>query len=88
MQHNEEQGIICETEADTLGVVFKNEWGSYSDLLRKGFHHEKVSLSRKTNNEFVDINHPRISVALTGTPNLVNEVPFCWKTSTDVMKSL
>ena len=76
LQHNDEQGIICETEADTLGDVFKNEWGSYSDLLRKGFHHEKVSLSRKTNGEFVDINHPRISVALTGTPNQIfNIIP-------------
>lgn len=76
LQHNEEQGIICETEADTLGAVFKNEWGSYSDLLRKGFHHEKVSLSRKTNGEFIDINHPRISVALTGTPNQIfNIIP-------------
>ena len=76
LQHNDEQGIICETEADTLGSVFKNEWGSYSDLLRKGFHHEKVSLSRKTNGEFVDINHPRISVALTGTPNQIfNIIP-------------
>lgn len=76
LQHNDEQGIICETEADTLGAVFKNEWGSYSDLLRKGFHHEKVSLSRKSNSEFVDINHPRISVALTGTPNQIfNIIP-------------
>jgi hypothetical protein len=76
LQHNDEKGIICETEADTLGAVFKNEWGSYSDLLRKGFHHEKVSLSRKTNAEFVDINHPRISVALTGTPNQIfNIIP-------------
>lgn len=76
LQHNDEQGIICETEADTLGSVFKNEWGSYSDLLRKGFHHEKVSMSRKTNAEFIDINHPRISVALTGTPNQIfNIIP-------------
>ena len=76
LQNNDEQGIICETEADTLGAVFKNEWGSYSDLLRKGFHHEKVSLSRKTNKEFIDINHPRISVALTGTPNQIfNIIP-------------
>jgi hypothetical protein len=76
LQHNDEKGIICETEADTLGAVFKNEWGSYSDLLRKGFHHEKVSLSRKTNGEFIDINHPRISVALTGTPNQIfNIIP-------------
>ncbi len=76
LQDNDEKGIICETEADTLGIVFKNEWGSYSDLLRKGFHHEKVSLSRKTNKEFIDINHPRISVALTGTPNQIfNIIP-------------
>jgi hypothetical protein len=76
LQNNDEKGIICETEADTLGTVFKNEWGSYSDLLRKGFHHEKVSLSRKTNKEFIDINHPRLSVALTGTPNQIfNIIP-------------
>ena len=71
LQDNDEQGIICETEADTLGLVFKNEWGSYSDLLRKGFHHEKVSLSRKTNNEYLEINNPRLSVALSGTPNQI-----------------
>lgn len=76
LKSNDEQGIICETEADTLGAVFKNEWGSYSDLLRKGFHHEKVSLSRKTNKEFIDINHPRLSVALTGTPSQIfNIIP-------------
>lgn len=76
LKSNDEKGIICETEADTLGAVFKNEWGSYSDLLRKAFHHEKVSLSRKTNKEFIDINNPRLSVALTGTPaQIFNIIP-------------
>lgn len=69
--HNDDQGIMCETEADTLAAVFKNEWGSYSDLLRKSFHHEKVSLSRKSNNEYIDIAQPRLSVALSGTPSQV-----------------
>jgi hypothetical protein len=68
---NEGKGIICETEADTLGQTFKNDWGSYSDMLRKSFHHEKISVSRKTDAEFVEVNEPQLSVALSGTPKQV-----------------
>jgi hypothetical protein len=68
---NEGKGIICETEADTLGQTFKNEWGSYSDMLRKSFHHEKISSSRKTEGEFVEVNEPQLSVALSGTPKQI-----------------
>lgn len=68
---NEGKGIICETEADTLGQTFKNEWGSYSDMLRKSFHGEKISVSRKTDGEFVEVNSPQLSVALSGTPKQV-----------------
>jgi hypothetical protein len=71
LQCNNGSGIICETEADTLGQTFKNDWGSYSDLLRKAFHHEKISISRKTNNEYFEINNPQLAVALSGTPKQV-----------------
>lgn len=71
LDHNEGKGIICETEADTLGFTFKKEWGSYSDILRKSFHHEKISISRKTDGEFVEVNNPQLSVALSGTPKQV-----------------
>jgi hypothetical protein len=71
LQNNDGTGIICETEADTLGQTFKNDWGSYSDLLRKAFHHEKISISRKTNNEYFEINNPQLAVALSGTPKQV-----------------
>lgn len=71
LQKNEGKGIICETEADTMGQAFKNDWGSYSDLLRKAFHHEKISISRKTNNEYFEINNPQLAVALSGTPKQV-----------------
>ena len=74
LQQNEGTGIICETEADTLGQVFKNDWGSYSDLLRKSFHSEKISISRKTNNEYFEINNPRLAVALSGTPQQVYNI--------------
>ncbi len=71
LEQNEGSGIICETEADTLGNVFKQEWGSYSDMLRKSFHHERLSSSRKGNNEFTEVNSPRLSITLTGTPDQV-----------------
>lgn len=67
-------GIICETEADTLGVVFKQDWGSYSDMLRKAFHHERLSVSRKTNNEYIEVDNPRLAVALSGTPKQVYNI--------------
>ncbi|MBA3647265.1 MAG: DUF3987 domain-containing protein [Chitinophagales bacterium] len=71
LEQNEGFGIICETEADTMGNVFKQDWGGYSDMLRKAFHHERISSSRKINNEYIEVNDPRLSVALTGTPGQV-----------------
>jgi hypothetical protein len=71
LSENDGRGIFFETEADTLSATFKNEWGNFSDLLRKGFHHESVSYSRKANNEFISIENPQLSVVLSGTPNQV-----------------
>lgn len=71
LEQNEGAGIICETEADTMGNAMKQEWGGYSELLRKAFHHEKISSSKKNNNEFVEVDYPRLSVALSGTPSQV-----------------
>lgn len=35
LQANEGIGLIFETEADTLSNSMKQEWGSFSDVLRK-----------------------------------------------------
>jgi len=73
---NDGKGIICETEADTVGTTMKKEWGSYSDMLRKAFHHEKISVSRKTNSEYVEVNEPQLAIALSGTPKQIfNIIP-------------
>lgn len=74
LEQNEGHGIICETEADTMGQAFKNDWGSYSDLLRKAFHHEKISVTRKTDNQYLEINTPKLSVALSGTPGQIYNI--------------
>lgn len=74
LKEGDEQGIFCETEADSMGNVLKQDWGSYSDLLRKAFHHEPISYSRKTGKEFVEIKKPRLAVALAGTPGQVQNL--------------
>ncbi|MBI1226853.1 MAG: DUF3987 domain-containing protein [Bacteroidetes bacterium] len=64
-------GILCETEADTLGNVLQQDWGKYSDLMRKCFSHEDDANSRKSVVEFMELESPRLSIALSGTPNQV-----------------
>jgi hypothetical protein len=68
LQANDGQGIICETEADTMSSTKKQDWGDYSSIMRGAFHHEKISVSRKTNNEFIEVNEPRLAITITGTP--------------------
>jgi hypothetical protein len=78
LEDNDGMGCICETEADTLTKALKQEWGDFSDVIRKGFHSEPLTKSRKTELEYTEIKEPKFSVALTGTPNqmdgLINSV--------------
>lgn len=66
---NDGGGIFSETEADTMVNAFKKEWGLNSYMLRKAFQAEKISVSRKTNDEFIEITNAHPSVILSGTPN-------------------
>ncbi len=67
-------GLIFETEGDTVGNVFRQEFGNYSDLLRKAFHHEPISSYRKTNEQFTDINEPKVSVLISSTPSQLKSI--------------
>ena len=69
LEDNEGMGCICETEADALTNALKQEWGNFSNIIRKGFQAEEISNSRKTNLEYTEIKEPKFSLALTGTPN-------------------
>ncbi len=68
LQNNGGEGIICETEADTMSGAKKQDWGDYSPVLRSAFHHEKITQSRKTNNEYIEIKDPKLAVCISGTP--------------------
>lgn len=60
-------GVLFETEGDTLTDTLNQEFGKFSDGLRKAFHHENISFYRRLNREFVEIENPRLSVVLSGT---------------------
>ena len=64
-------GLIFETEADTLATALKSDYGNFSDGLRKAFHHETISYNRRKEREYVEINNPRLSVLLAGTPRQI-----------------
>ena len=64
---NDGKGIICETEADTMSGAKNRIRGDYLTILRAAFHHETVSSTRKTDNQYDEINDPCLAVALTGT---------------------
>mgnify|MGYP000254213119 CR=1 FL=1 len=71
---NDGVGLLFETEGDTLSQTLKSDYGNYSDVLRKAFHHEQISLSRKKDREYSEVNNPRVSVALAGTPEQVRRL--------------
>lgn len=71
LNDNEGQGIMFETEGDTLANTFSSDYGNYSDGFRKAFHHESISYVRRKDREYVNLRRPRLSTLLTGTPKQV-----------------
>lgn len=72
LHDNGGHGLIIETEADTLSKSMGNgDWGNFSDVLRDGYHHEAVRMSRRNENEYIEVESPAFSVCLSGTPNQV-----------------
>ena len=72
LNDNNGSGLMFETEGDTLALTFKSEHGNYSDGFRKAFHHETISYNRRKDREFVEIQNPRLSALLSGTPKKVS----------------
>ena len=74
LHDNDGIGLLFETEGDTLSQTLKSEHGNYSDLLRKAFHHETISMSRRKDREYLEIDNPRVSVVLAGTPEQIHHL--------------
>jgi hypothetical protein len=67
-------GLCFETEGDTLGSVLKTDYGNYSTMLRKAFHHEMISYNRRMNKEYVEMDTPKLSLLFCGTPLQVSSL--------------
>ncbi|MCW3074510.1 MAG: VirE protein [Flaviaesturariibacter sp.] len=66
---NQGEGILFESEIDTLVNALMQEWGNFSANLREAFQHESISYSRVIGNLDIHIETPKLSMVLTGTPN-------------------
>lgn len=71
---NDFKGLIFETEADTLAGTLKQDWGNFSDVLRKAFHHESTNMFRRKDSEYIEIEDPHLAIALSGTPKQVHNM--------------
>ncbi len=71
LNDNGGQGLMFETEGDTLANTFGSDYGNYSDGFRKAFHHETISYIRRKDREYVNIKSPKLSTLLTGTPRQI-----------------
>ena len=74
LSENNGNGLLFETEGDTLSNTLKSDFGNYSDALRKAFHHEPISFCRRTDREYCEVDTPRLSVVLSGTPKQVKRL--------------
>lgn len=63
--------LVFESEADSLSNMLKQDWGDFSDVMRKAFHHETLSISRATDDIYFEIKNPKLSMVLSGTPNQI-----------------
>lgn len=69
LEENDGKGIMFESEGDTLADALKQDYGNFSDTLRKAFHHEHLDLFRRLDNELIEIKNPELSVVLSSTFN-------------------
>ena len=67
--------LLFETEGDTVVNTFNSDFGNYSDSFRKAFAHESFGyLRRGDDGEEREVENPRLSTALSGTPEQVKSL--------------
>lgn len=74
LYNSNSRGILFETEADTLQSTPRKEWGPFSDILRKAFHHETIQLEGRKGFKPIVVERPNLSVVLAGTPDQVRKM--------------
>jgi hypothetical protein len=62
---------MVDSEIDSLATANKSEHGGFDDIMRKVYHHEAISITRKHNDEFIEVEQPKLSIVLSGTPDQI-----------------
>lgn len=73
LSKNNGEGLLFESEADTLNQAIKQDWGGFSDILRIAYQHGTLSISRK-NTDVIEIMNSKLSIVLTSTKDQVRGV--------------
>ncbi|MBI1341733.1 MAG: DUF3987 domain-containing protein [Terrimonas sp.] len=69
LEKNKGAGIMVESEIDTIVNANRQEWGNYSEIIRKCFENESYSMYRKIDKEHLEIKKLKLSLAISGTAN-------------------
>ncbi len=100
LAHNKNTGIIFDTEGDTMGNAFKQDYGDYSNLMRQAFHGEQITKARATENLHLEIEGTNLGIVLSSTPmqllgilpsgenGLASRFIFQWRMSSRVVEEL
>ena len=59
--------LLCSTELDNMKSTLKDGLTGFSEELRKAFEHETINYSIKTGNLTYTIDHPNLSLLVSGT---------------------
>lgn len=68
---NEGNGLMWESELDTLTRNMKSEYGNFNDILRNNWQGETITSNRKKDREYIRITNPHMSLLCCGTPQQV-----------------
>lgn len=74
MHDNGGTALIIEPEADTLVQSFKSDFGDYSVTFRNAFLHESVGYHRRGGDEHVEVDKPKLSAIVSGTPEQIKKL--------------
>lgn len=59
--------VIIDSEMDSITTSMQVDQGGFRAELRKAYHHEFISSSKKTDDELLEVHSPHLSILVTGT---------------------
>lgn len=71
LKDNDGNGLMWESELDTLTRNMKTEFGNFNDILRNNWGGETIKSNRKKDREFITIRDPHFSLFCSGTPQQI-----------------